>query len=40
MTIRKMREEEIPLLATIWLDVSIAAHHFIAPHYWKKINSK
>lgn len=36
MTIRKMREEEIPLLATIWLDVSISAHHFIAPHYWEK----
>jgi len=34
MIIRKVKKEEIPLLAAIWLDVSTTAHHFISPHYW------
>lgn len=36
--IRKMKPEDIQLLADIWLKASLKAHHFISEEYW--INNK
>lgn len=36
MTIRKMEKQDIPALAELWFDTSVAAHDFIPEQYWKE----
>ena len=33
--IRKLHDDDIDIIADIWLDTNIKTHYFISPQYWK-----
>ena len=36
MEIRKLKSNDIVLVVELWFDISIQAHNFISPDYWKE----
>ena len=36
MEIRKLKSNDIAVVVEIWFDISIQAHNFISPDYWKE----
>ena len=36
MEIRKLKSNDIAVVVELWFDISIQAHNFISPDYWKE----